>query len=354
MKRKLKFILVGTGHFGLNWCERVIPAISAFAEIAAVVDQDSDALESVQGIRCLHSVPRYTDAKQALEEVSCDFMALVVRPEHRMPLIDLAVRYGIAVISEKPLADTMDAVCRIYQKVSGLGLKMSVTMSHRFERNKQSLISLISSGQYGRVNYIVCRLASSRRLSAEELTGAVSSDERLISEGVIHEIDTLRAMAHSNVSSVFSRVWSFENEAFLGRSAMLQMSLENGVQCQIEHSTSNATNLNDWGGEYYRAECEKATLILNGNALTVQSHLGYPYPEQAEIPLKNQEYWGHEKLIYDFCQWLQGGEAPPTCLEDNMQCSAAVFAAIQSMHSGRAVDVQEYLRSFMDKYEISG
>jgi hypothetical protein len=34
----------------------------------------------------------------------------------------------------------------------------------------------------------------------------------------------------------------------------------------------------------------------------------------------------------------------PTCLEDNIQCAALLFAAVESAHTGAVVDVQEYLR----------
>jgi hypothetical protein len=44
-----------------------------------------------------------------------------------------------------------------------------------------------------------------------------------------------------------------------------------------------------------------------------------------------------------FCDWLAGGDPPPTHLEDNLQCAGLLFAAIESAHTGRPVDVQEFL-----------
>lgn len=41
--------------------------------------------------------------------------------------------------------------------------------------------------------------------------------------------------------------------------------------------------------------------------------------------------------------WLAGGAAPPNTLDDNIQCAALLFAAIESAHRGQPVDVQEYL-----------
>ena len=44
-----------------------------------------------------------------------------------------------------------------------------------------------------------------------------------------------------------------------------------------------------------------------------------------------------------FVNWLNGGEAPPNGLDDNIQCCALLFAAIVSAHTGQTVDVQWFL-----------
>jgi hypothetical protein len=46
-----------------------------------------------------------------------------------------------------------------------------------------------------------------------------------------------------------------------------------------------------------------------------------------------------------FVNWLNGGEPPPNTLDDNIQCCALLFAAIESAHTGRVIDVQAFLRA---------
>ena len=48
-----------------------------------------------------------------------------------------------------------------------------------------------------------------------------------------------------------------------------------------------------------------------------------------------------------FCDWLAGGPPPPNTLEDNIQCAALLFAAVESAHSGLQVSVQDYLRGHL-------
>jgi hypothetical protein len=53
-------------------------------------------------------------------------------------------------------------------------------------------------------------------------------------------------------------------------------------------------------------------------------------------------------LAEQFINWLNGAPAPQNTLEDNIQCAALTFAAVESAHTGQVVDVQEYLRRSMD------
>ena len=52
------------------------------------------------------------------------------------------------ILSEKPITDAMDSTCRVYKKVLAAGKKMAVTLSHRFDQDKQSLEHAIKSGDY--------------------------------------------------------------------------------------------------------------------------------------------------------------------------------------------------------------
>ncbi|MCE9614291.1 MAG: Gfo/Idh/MocA family oxidoreductase [Lentisphaerae bacterium] len=54
--------------------------------------------------------------------------------------------------------------------------------------------------------------------------------------------------------------------------------------------------------------------------------------------------WMNPWLAEQFVRWLQGGEAPPNALADNIQCAALLFAAIESAHTRRPVNVQDFLQ----------
>jgi predicted dehydrogenase len=120
------------------------------------------------------------------------------------------------------------------------------------------------------------------------------------------------------------------------------MTMTNGVYAVYEGNKTSATTLNGWGGDYFRAECETATLELDNRRLRVISDLSGERMT-VEKALARQPAWTHAWLSELFVRWLAGGEAPQTTVQDNIQCAALLFAAIESARSGRPVNVQEFL-----------
>ena len=62
-----------------------------------------------------------------------------------------------------------------------------------------------------------------------------------------------------------------------------------------------------------------------------------------EIPLRQRSKWMNAWLVEQFVNWLDGGEAMKTNIEDNLQSAALIFAAIESGRTGQPVKVQELL-----------
>jgi len=345
MATALRFIHVGTGGFGGHWCRNVLPRLVAMgkAEPAAAVDIVPDHLRNAQEAYGIAPERCYTDAARAFDEVEADFAIIVVPPRHHEAIVDLAVAKGLHILSEKPIADTMAACCRIYHKVTNAGLKMAVTMSHRFDQDKQSLQALIRSGDYGEPHYIVGRNTWNCRKYASWGAFRYEIPDALLVEGTVHHFDILRALADSNARTVYCRSWNAPWGEFKGdSSALILIEMANGIRVVYEGSKTNATEFNGWGNDYFRVECEKATLELDKRRLRVLSDLEGERKIE-ERALLEQPAWTNAWLAELFCDWLAGGPPPPNTLEDNIQCAALLFAAIESAHIGIVIDVQKFL-----------
>ena len=335
-----RFIQVGTGGFGGYWCRKLIPSIADLARPVAAVDVDPAALVNaeVAGVPEAH---RYTDIRKALAAHDADFIVLVTPPRFREEYVDLALAAGLDILCEKPLSDSLDSCVRILRKVRAAGRHMAVTMSHRMEWEKQLVESAVKSGKYGELNYICSRL---------NIAGGnypkINTPEAYVTDCLIHNLDTVRAVAGSNAKRVYADCWSrTRGDDFIGMSGFTVVELENGVRAQLEESFANAKGLDGWSDEYLRAECMDATIIADHRNVVALSE----GQEPVELKPEAGQYWGHERIVRDFLRWLDGGEPPVTNIEENMQCEALTFATIESMRTGKPVDVQQYLSAALDR-----
>jgi predicted dehydrogenase len=347
MSEPLRYIIVGTGGFGAYWCREVLPRLARMGKAipAAAVDLNSAALKNAQEHLGLPAERCYSDLERALGENRADFVIVVVSPAHHEAVVDAALARGLHILSEKPIADTMAGCARIHHKVKAAGRKMAVTMSHRFDQDKQSLEAAVKSGSYGRLNYVVHRFTHNcRRFGSWGEFRHRIADPMLI-EGSVHHFDILRALCGADAAIVYAQTWNPPWGEYAGDStALVTLSMTNGVHCSYEGAKANASTMNGWTNDYIRAECEHGTLELDRRRLRVLRGDAWEEPVAEQLPLLERPAWMNPWLAEIYCDWLCGGPVPPNHLDDNIQCCALLFAAVESAHTGRPVEVQAFLQ----------
>ncbi|HPO13586.1 MAG TPA: Gfo/Idh/MocA family oxidoreductase [Candidatus Hydrogenedentes bacterium] len=345
--KPLRYVQIGIGGWGQHWYTEVLPRLRALglAEAVAAVDINPEVLRAAKENLSLWDDQLYTDAAEAVAATRPDFVIIVVPPAKHEAMVDIAVEHKCHILSEKPIADTMAACVRIHKKVTAAGLKMAVTMSHRFDQDKQSLEQSVKSGKYGPLNYIVHRFTHNcREFGSWGVAFRHQIPDPLLIEGAVHHFDCLRAISNANAKVVYAVAWNPPWGEYAGDStALVTIMMENGVKCFYEGAKANASTLNGWENDYIRAECRDGTLELDQRRLHVLHGPAWEAPASEELSLLEQPVWKNAWLAELFVHWLNGGDAPPNILEDNLQCAALLFAAIESAHTRQPVDVSAFL-----------
>jgi predicted dehydrogenase len=345
--KPLRFVQVGTGGFGKYWCSDVFPYLfrTGKAEVVAAVDIVSEQLANAREFLGLREEQCYTDLGKALAENEADAVAVVVPPAHHEDVVDAGLAHGLHILSEKPIADTMTGCCRIASKVQAADRRMAVTMSHRFDQDKQSLKAQLASGVYGPIHYLVHRFTHNCRAfgSWGEFRHRIA--DPLLVEGAVHHFDIHRELAGSNAATIYVRSWNPAWGEYAGDStAIAIIEMVNGIRVLYEGAKANACTLNGWGNDYLRVECELGTLELDRRQLRVLRSDTGGLRSIEELPLVAGNTWMNPLLAEMFCDWVDGRrEDHPTSVDDNLQCAAMVFAAVESAHTGGPVQVQEFL-----------
>lgn len=347
-----KVIQVGTGGFGAWWCAHFLPPNirDGLIEVVAAADINPDALENARKHLGLRADQCYTDIHKAFDENRADFCTIVVPPAYHESVVDVALAHDMHILSEKPIADTLEASVRIAEKVKRAGKKMGVTMSHRFDQDKTTLRHELRSGRYGELDYLVCRFTCDARKYGSWGKFRHEIPDPLLVEGAVHHLDILADLAGALCDTIYAQTWNPRWGEYAGDSqALVVMHFQNGKRAFYEGAKANAVGLNGWGQEYIRAECEKATLILSHRRLErflydpTRTWAGGAEGQGETIPLLEQPKWANAWLVEKFVRWLDGGEPMETNVEDNLQSVALVFAAVESSRTGQPVKVQELL-----------
>jgi predicted dehydrogenase len=340
---------------GKYWCSTVFPYLreQGKAEVVAAVDIVPEHLSNAEEFLGLAKDRCYTELEQALAENEADAIAIIVPPAFHEEVVDAALAKSLHILSEKPIADTMEASCRIAAKVAQTDRKMCVTMSHRFDQDKLTLEHHVASGAYGRPNYIVHRFTHNCRSFGTWGAFRHQIEDPMLIEGTVHHFEIHRALSGSNAASVYAMGWNPEWGEYAGDSIVLALlEMENGVRVLYEGAKVNAATLNGWGNDYLRVECRDGTLELDKRELRVMTSGPGGPPEVTELPLLPGDTWVNPLISEQFCDWVQGRrDSHPTDVIDNLQCTAMVFAARESARSGMPVDVQAFLRDSLSSIE---
>ncbi|MCL6432112.1 MAG: Gfo/Idh/MocA family oxidoreductase [Anaerolineae bacterium] len=351
-----RMIQVGTGGMGAAWCKMILPPFvkDGLIEVVAAVDINPVVLENAQAGLGLSPDRCYTDIQRAFDENPADFCTIVVPPAAHEMVVDVALAHDMHILSEKPIADTMEASVRIAKKVRRAGKKMGVTMSHRFDQDKTTLREELRSGRYGALDYLVCRFTCDCRRFGSWGKFRHEIPDPLMVEGAVHHLDILADLAGALCDTIYAQTWKPDWGEFAGDAqALVMMHFQNGTRAFYEGAKTNAVGLNCWGQEYIRAECEGATLILNSRALERFDYdPAHKWPPRREgqgepVPLRERPRWAHAWLVEQFLAWLDGGDPMPTNVWDNLQSVALIFSAIESSRTGQPVRVQEFLEKYV-------
>ena len=347
-----RVIQVGTGGWGRSWCERFLPpnVVDGLIEVVAAVDKSTDALANAQRALGLRPDQCFTDIQQAFDQVRADFCTIVVPPAHHEAVVDLALAHDLHILSEKPIADTLEGSVRIAEKVRRAGVKMAVTMSHRFDQDKTTLRHLLRAGSAGPLDYIMMRFTCDARRFGTWGHFRHEIPDTLMIEGAVHHLDILADMAGAPCETLYAETWNPAWGEYGGDSqGLVIMRFANGSRAVYEGAKTNAVGLNGWAQEYLRVEGRDATLILDRRQLerfayNPSERWRTAQPGEGEaVPLLEQPKWANAWLIEKFVRWLDGGEPMETNVEDNLQSVALIFAAIESSRTGSPVRVQDML-----------
>lgn len=341
-----RYIHVGCGGWGNVWLNRIIPQVQDVAQCVAAVDINPEALQKAGEVLGLPGEALYSDLAQALQDHEVDFVTISTSISSHLEVVKAVLQYGRGchIVSEKPLAGNMEECVELYRSVKKAGIKFAVTFSHRYEDDKQTFERYLRSGHAGKLNYLTSRICIARNHGNSG--HRIDPIEMLFIDGGIHNMDMIRAFTGSDAEEVYADAWNVDWEHYDKgcASAFVQMKMENGMRAFLEYSFGGAYSYNGWTNEYFRAECEQASVELDNRRIVARSMPSFPEAEETELALSEGEHWKHDLIIRQFIGWLDGGPAPDVNIDDSIQAMGMLYAVVESCKTGRPVNVKQFMK----------
>ncbi len=341
LKDPIRFGVIGVGLWGEVHAE--IYSNHPYAALAAVCDRDSKRAKQVAQAYGAERV--YTDFRDLAADPGIDAVA-VVTPDfaHRDPIV-AAAEAGKHIITEKPLATTLEDAEAVAKAVRKAGITFMVDFHARWNPPLAIARQNIAEGKLGRIVSAYFRLNDTISVPTEMLSWAEKSSILWFLGS--HTVDSLRFLFEDEVERVYS----------VSRSSVLKsrgvdvpdlyqsvMEFRSGIVATIEnnwiipntHPSVNDIKVNILGSK------GMINMDLTNNQM-IERYLedSTDHPDCLVKPRVRDRHVGFAyESIRDFVDCLCLGKEVQANLEDGLNVTKVVLAIMESASTGAPVTVR--------------
>lgn len=339
--------MIGAGGMAGGWIRHFFNNFKDRMEIVGLAEIRPETLKDQGDWLGLPESQRFSNMHDAFEKVEADFATIVIPPAYHREAAVAAAERGLDILSEKPIADTWDDCVAIYRAVQKAGVRMQVTQNYRFTPRILTLKKVIENGDIGKPNYIMGRFAADYRHRGAWGMFRHEIPHSLLVEGAIHHFDQIRNLAGADCHTIAGWEWNPGHPSFDGECCGTYVfKMTNDVHAHYEGNCLETGWQNNWHQEYYRIEgMDGAVLVDNDGKVQLLKHKAGQGLTTADVPLVRPQWEGHNAIVHQFLEWMDGGPEPVTVLADNIKSNALLFAGIEASETNRTVDVQAKVRS---------
>lgn len=334
-----KALLVGAGGMGRAWARN----LSACGDVTLAGWVDIMPGQAARAAAELELAVAHTgeDLERALAEIRPDFVVDVTIPEAHHDVTIMALRAGVPVIGEKPMADTLERARAMVAAAEASGKLYMVSQSRRYDPRLHAFRRLIDE-----------QIGPAGILTADFFIGAHfggfrdEMDHVLLLDMAIHTFDAARfLLGDSDPVAVYCEEynppWSWYRGA---ASATALFELTGGARYTYRGSWCSEGRHTSWEAEW-RAVGPRGTATWDGHenvlAEVVAERGGFHSTFTGVTgAVADDIQRGIAGSLRDFLHALQTGATPMGECHDNIKSLAMVFGAIESAETGRRVVIR--------------
>jgi len=268
----LTAVLAGCGAMSSVWLE-TIQKIEGL-KLVGLVDVDRDRAQHCAQRFNLPNVVVGTSLNYALASTKPNMVFDVAVPQARRELVTTAFEHGCDVLTEKPMASSLEDARALVAAARANGRIHAVVQNRRYLANVRRIRRFLDLQVLGKPTSIHCDFFLAPHFGGFR----EKMDHVLLVDMAIHTFDAARYMASAAPESVYCVEWEPVNSWYqAGSSAAALFKLEGGIVFNYRGSWCANGFKTSWESNW-RIVCEHGTLDLprfdSGSLMRNSSHQG--------------------------------------------------------------------------------
>ncbi len=331
---ELRIILVGLGARSRIW-RRVIDE-NLRTTVVGLVDSNPSNLAAAMTAH--PGVAGGITMAEVAAKVQADAVILITPPGNRHSQIAEACAAGLAILAEKPLADSvLDAEAHV-ASAAAANVPLMVGLNFRYLAVTQALKSLFTDdklGQpaFGRFTYERWRDGTLPMLNRYPLT----MDQPMLWEQSIHHFDLMRYVYDTEPVGIAARTWNPPWSMYQGDANVSALiTFDNGIE--VTYQGTWAGNWNHLGFNW-RTDCANG-IAVQADMFGDLSYARRDDPQMTPVTLPETEIWRDDAaaLLAAFSAHLLD-HAPLECSgADHLKSLRMVEACIMASATGQTIN----------------
>jgi len=340
MSDQVRAVMVGCGGITRGWLTAInnMPNV----QMVGMVDLYEDAARSRAEEFGLSEALIGTDMGAVIDQTQPDAVFNCTTPNAHYDVTMQALAKGCHVLSEKPLADTMDHARAMVAAAEEAGKIFAVIQNRRYDPNIRRVRHALDTELVG----------SLTTLNSDFYIGAHFGGFRdrmehvLLLDMAIHSFDQARLITGADPVSVWCKEWNprgswYDHDA----SAIAIFQMTNDIVYTYRGSWC-AEGLNTSWDCDWRLLCDKGSITWDGADGIIAEVPGTRERliadfEPVDVPIidPGTKVGRHAGVIAEFVSCVQSGATPETIASDNIKSLAMVLGAVESAGTGRVVEI---------------
>jgi len=337
----LTAVVVGCGAMSARWLQAARKVQDL--QVVGLVDIDEARARARAAEFGLTEAAIGANLEAVLAAVRPDMLFDVVVPQARREVALAAFAAGCHVLTEKPLAASMEDAQAIIDAARDHNRLHAVVQNRRYVADVRRLRRFLESGELGGVTSIHADFFLAPHFGGFR----EAMDHVLLLDMAIHTFDVARYLVGQPPKSVYCVEWAPANSWYkAGSSAAAFFEFDGGAVFDYRGSWCAAGATTSWESAW-RLICERGAVAWDGfDGLGAKRVTGvreglFDVTEPIEIPAldPSDRIGGHLGVIEDFVAAVRTGTAPETRGGDNIKSLAMVFGAVESAETQRRVAI---------------